>query len=108
MAVFAGTHGMANGLDALLDAAAELKRRGRDDIKLLLIGQGKLKAGLQARAARDGLDNVVFHDPVNKAKLAGLMAATPSDASVDEMVPGDIATARAFGARVAAATAKLG
>jgi glycosyltransferase involved in cell wall biosynthesis len=76
MAVFAGTHGIANGLDAVLDTAAELKRRGRGDIKLVLIGQGKLKAGLQARAARDGLDNVVFHDPVNKAKLAGLMAAT--------------------------------
>lgn len=76
MAVFAGTHGMANGLDAVLNAAAELKRRGRDDIKLLLIGQGKLKADLQAWAARDGLDNVVFHDPVNKIKLAGLMAAT--------------------------------
>jgi NAD(P)H dehydrogenase (quinone) len=39
---------------------------------------------------------------------SGLMTTTPSDASVDEMVPGDIATARAFGARVAAATAKLG
>lgn len=76
LAVFAGTHGMANGLDAVLDAAVELKRRGRDDIKLVLIGQGKLKSGLQARAAREGLDNVVFHDPVNKAKLAGLMAAT--------------------------------
>lgn len=76
MVVFAGTHGMANGLDAVLDAAAELKRRGRDDIKLLLIGNGKLKPGLQARAAREGLNNVVFHDPVNKTRLAGLMAAT--------------------------------
>lgn len=76
MAVFAGTHGMANGLDAVLDAAAELKRRGRSDIKILLIGQGKLKPALVARAQREGLDNVVFHDPVNKARLAGLMAAT--------------------------------
>jgi glycosyltransferase involved in cell wall biosynthesis len=76
LAVFAGTHGMANGLDAVLDAAAELQRRGRVDIKLLLVGQGKLKPGLQQRAQREGLDNVVFHDPVNKARLAGLMAAT--------------------------------
>ena len=76
MAVFAGTHGIANGLDAVLDAAAELKRRGRGDIKLLLIGQGKLKPALQARAQRAGLDNVVFHEPVNKARLAGLMAAS--------------------------------
>lgn len=76
MAAFTGTHGMANGLNAVLNAAAELKKRGRTDIKLLLIGQGKLKPGLQARAEREGLDNVIFHEPVNKARLAGLMAAT--------------------------------
>ena len=75
MVVFAGTHGLANGLDAVLDAAVELKRRGRDDIKLLLIGNGKLKPDLQARAAREGLDNVIFHDPVNKTRLSGLMAS---------------------------------
>lgn len=87
MAVFAGTHGMANGLDAVLNAAAELKRRGREDIKLVLIGQGKLKAGLLARAAREGLDNVVFHDPVNKTKLAGLMAATDLGLQILANVP---------------------
>ena len=37
----------------------------------------------------------------------GLMTSTPSDASTDEMVPGDIATAKAFGQRVAAVTAKF-
>lgn len=87
MAVFAGTLGMANGLDAVLNAAAVLKRRGRDDIKLLLIGQGKLKAGLQARAEREGLTNVVFHDPVNKARLAALMAATDVGLQVLSNVP---------------------
>ncbi|WP_097304587.1 glycosyltransferase family 4 protein [Pseudomonas chlororaphis] len=75
MAVFAGTHGVANKLDSVLDAAKELKLRQRDDIRLVLIGQGKLKPALQQRAARDGLDNVIFHDPVNKAKLSGLMAS---------------------------------
>lgn len=87
MAVFAGTHGMANGLDAVLNAAAELKHRGREDIKLLLIGQGKLKADLQARATNEKLDNVVFHDSVNKAKLAGLMAATDLGLQILANVP---------------------
>jgi glycosyltransferase involved in cell wall biosynthesis len=87
MAVFAGTHGMANGLDAVLDAAAELKRRGRFDIKLLLIGNGKLKPALVARAQLEGLDNVVFHDPVNKARLAGLMSATDLGLQVLANVP---------------------
>jgi NAD(P)H dehydrogenase (quinone) len=35
------------------------------------------------------------------------MTTTPSDASVDEMVAGDIATAKAFGQRVAEAAARL-
>lgn len=87
LAVFAGTHGMANGLDAVLDAAAELKQRGRDDIKLLLIGQGKLKPALQARAQREALDCVVFHEPVNKSRLAGLMASADVGLQVLANVP---------------------
>lgn len=87
MAVFAGTHGMANGLGAVLDAAAELKRRGRKDIKLLLIGNGKLKPDLQARAEREGLTNVVFHEPVNKDRLAGLLAASDVGLQVLANVP---------------------
>jgi NAD(P)H dehydrogenase (quinone) len=39
--------------------------------------------------------------------FSGLITATPSDASVDEMVPGDLATARAFGQRVAEAAVKF-
>lgn len=87
MAVFAGTHGMANGLDAVLNTAVELKRRNREDIKLLLIGNGKLKPALQARAAREGLNNVVFHEPVNKARLAGLMASTDIGLQILANVP---------------------
>ncbi len=75
MAVFAGAHGTANGLDAVLDAAEELKRQERTDIKLVLIGEGRLKADLQNRVAQEGLCSVVFHPPVNKARLAGLMAS---------------------------------
>ncbi len=87
MAVYAGTHGVANGLDACLDAAAELKKRGRNDIKLLLIGQGKLKADLQRRALFQGLNNVVFHDPVNKRSLAGLMKSADLGIQCLENIP---------------------
>lgn len=87
MAVFAGTHGLANGLGAVLNAAAELQRRGRNDIKLLLIGNGKLKPALQERAASEGLSNVIFHSPVNKARLAGLMASTDVGLQVLANVP---------------------
>ena len=73
LAIFAGAHGLANGLDAVLDAAAVLQSRGRDDIKLLLVGEGRLKPGLEARAASEELRNVIFHSPVDKFRLAGLL-----------------------------------
>ncbi len=38
---------------------------------------------------------------------AGAIAQSPSDASVDEMLPGDLETARQFGARVAAVAARV-
>lgn len=41
------------------------------------------------------------------ASFAGAMAQSPSDASVDEMLPGDLETARLFGARVATMAARL-
>lgn len=73
MAVFTGTHGIANGLDALLEAALVLKKRGRNDIKLVMIGDGKLKPELIKQAQSLGLDNCIFHPPVSKTKLSGLM-----------------------------------
>jgi len=75
MAVFTGTHGVANGLDAVLDAAAVLKRRGNEAVKLVLIGDGALKGKLMQRAHNEQLDNVVFHNAVDKERLAGLVAA---------------------------------
>ena len=73
LAVFAGAHGLANGLDAVLDAAAVLRERGREDIRIVLIGNGMRKAALMERAERDGLRNVVFLDPVRKTELVGLL-----------------------------------
>lgn len=75
MAIFTGTHGLANGLDAVIDAAVELQKRGRNDIKLVLVGDGMQKQSLVARAKQLELTNVIFHEPVNKNKLAGLMAS---------------------------------
>jgi glycosyltransferase involved in cell wall biosynthesis len=87
MAVFTGTHGMANGLGAVLDAARELRLRGRDDIKLVLIGDGAEKAALQERAASEALTNVIFLDPVAKARLSQLNAAADVGMQVLANVP---------------------
>jgi len=74
LAVFTGAHGLANGLDSVLDAAAELRRRGRIDIKIALVGNGMLKQHLATRVATEGLDNVLMLDPLPKLRLAGLVA----------------------------------
>jgi glycosyltransferase involved in cell wall biosynthesis len=73
LAVFTGTHGMANGLEAVLDAAVILQARGRSDIKFLLVGDGKLKPSLIDRVYREQLHHVCFHDAVDKFKIADLL-----------------------------------
>lgn len=87
MAIFTGTHGLANGLNAVLDAAVELKKRQRTDIKLVLVGDGMQKKALVERATELKLDNVIFHNPVNKAKLAGLMASADVGLQILANVP---------------------
>lgn len=73
MAVFTGAHGIANGLGAVIKAAEVLKQRGRADIKLVFIGDGRLKPALRREAEEKGLDNCIFLDPVPKSKLVEYM-----------------------------------
>ncbi len=70
VAAFTGAHGIANGLDAILDAAAALKRRGRRDIKLAFIGDGKEKDRLVERARSEDLECCRFYPPMKKLELA--------------------------------------
>jgi glycosyltransferase involved in cell wall biosynthesis len=71
---YAGTHGTANGLDALLDAARELRRRGIREVAFALIGDGREKPHLLARATAERLDNVHFYDLVSKATYNEVLA----------------------------------
>jgi glycosyltransferase involved in cell wall biosynthesis len=87
LAIFSGTHGKANGLDAVLDAAIEIEKRGRDDIKFVLIGNGQLKASLMARAEEENIDNVIFLDPVGKDKLAQLLSGADVGLQILANVP---------------------
>lgn len=87
MAVFTGAHGLANGLDAVVEAAAELQKRGRSDIKIVLVGDGMQKKPLMTKAHELQLENIIFHDPVNKEKLAGLMASADLGLQILANVP---------------------
>ncbi|OGT96974.1 MAG: glycosyltransferase WbuB, partial [Gammaproteobacteria bacterium RIFOXYB2_FULL_38_6] len=73
VAVFTGAHGVANGLDAVLDAANVLKIKQRVDIKLLFVGDGKLKPALMKRAIDENLDQCVFINPIQKTKMPALL-----------------------------------
>ena len=73
--VFTGAHGKANGLDAVLDAAGELKRRGIRNIRFVFIGPGGEKPRLIARSQAEGLGDLVsWVDPVPKQELASILA----------------------------------
>jgi lipopolysaccharide/colanic/teichoic acid biosynthesis glycosyltransferase/glycosyltransferase involved in cell wall biosynthesis len=73
VAAFTGAHGQANGLDAVLDLAAELRRRGNRNVQLLFIGDGRCKPALEQRAAAEKLQNCHFLPLVPKAQLAQLL-----------------------------------
>jgi glycosyltransferase involved in cell wall biosynthesis len=55
---YAGTHGMAHALDAVLDVAERLAARG--DVRFLFVGEGAERARLEARAREHGLAHVRF------------------------------------------------
>ncbi len=67
---YAGTHGLANALDTLLNAAALI-----DDPRIVfaLVGDGPEKARLQQLARQMALRNVHFFDPVPKQHVPALL-----------------------------------
>lgn len=77
--VYTGAHGPANALHAVLSAAEILGEQGYE-VQFVLVGDGPTKADLMADSDRRGLRNVRFMDPVPKATVPRLLAA--SDAAV--------------------------
>jgi glycosyltransferase involved in cell wall biosynthesis len=68
---YAGSHGLANALDTLLDAARRL--RGQP-LAFVLAGAGPDKEELQHRAAAAGLRDVHFLAPLAKRHMPALLA----------------------------------
>jgi glycosyltransferase involved in cell wall biosynthesis len=86
VAVYAGAHGPANGLDLLLDAARAVSD-DVPDLNVVLVGDGIAKQKLVARARRDGLTNVCFLDPVPKKEMPALLGAADMGVHVLADVP---------------------
>ncbi len=85
VALYAGAHGISNDLDVVLEAARLLA--DQPEIVFVLVGDGKEKANLQARAAEMGLANVLFLPPVPKSGMAGVLAG--ADACIAILKPID-------------------
>ncbi|WP_043835326.1 glycosyltransferase family 4 protein [Muricoccus aerilatus] len=75
LAVYAGAHGRANGLDAAIEAATRLRNAGERRLRLVLVGEGSERARLVAEAARRELPNVTFLPPMPKTQVAALLSA---------------------------------
>ncbi|HEX9393846.1 MAG TPA: glycosyltransferase family 4 protein [Gemmatimonadales bacterium] len=73
VALYAGLHGLAQGLDRVLDAADTL--RTDPTLRLVLVGDGPAKEKLVQQARERGLPNVRFLDPLASADVPPLVAA---------------------------------
>lgn len=71
--LYAGTHGLSHGLTTALDAAELL--RDREDIHIVLAGDGAEKAALVEQANRRNLANVTFYEPFSHDLVPTLICA---------------------------------
>lgn len=69
---FYGNHGIAQGLEDVIDAAALL--RDHPTVLFLFVGEGPVKRAVVDRAQRHGLTNVLFHPQVPQADVLGYIS----------------------------------
>lgn len=81
-----GTMGEANDLTQVVAAARVLSQRGEDRVAFVLHGDGKRRPELERMA--DGLDNVIFSDPIgHKHAIAEIAAASDACMTIYKDVP---------------------
>jgi glycosyltransferase involved in cell wall biosynthesis len=83
VALYAGAHGLSNDLDIVLSAAKLLADEQK--LQIVLLGDGKEKAALQARAAEMRLTNVTFLASIPKSEIPTALAA--ADACIAILKP---------------------
>ncbi|MBI4200760.1 MAG: glycosyltransferase family 4 protein [Chloroflexi bacterium] len=85
---YVGSHGTANNLDLLLEAAALLRKAGRDAIRFTFVGDGPERPRLIERTVSLGLTNVDFigavprHQVPNALSEGSVLAITPPAADI--------------------------
>jgi colanic acid biosynthesis glycosyl transferase WcaI len=71
--LYAGTHGYAHGVERILEAARVLQER-RPECHFVFVGDGSAKPMLKREAAKLGIHNVTFLDPVPPEKVGSLFS----------------------------------
>jgi glycosyltransferase involved in cell wall biosynthesis len=67
---YAGTHGVANALDLLLDASTLLENK----VHVLMVGTGPERERLMQRVCNERLENVTMFDAIPKSAIPTLLA----------------------------------
>ncbi|MBS1801648.1 MAG: glycosyltransferase family 4 protein [Acidobacteria bacterium] len=71
--MYAGSHGLSDALDSVLDAAAILNKQAPGRFCFRLIGNGPNKPALQHKVVTENIANVVFVDPVPRREVFSLL-----------------------------------
>jgi glycosyltransferase involved in cell wall biosynthesis len=74
MCLYVGTHGMAHGLETILEAAAQLREESR--VHFVLVGEGAEKDALKEKAKSMKLDSITFVDKQARSRVALYLAAS--------------------------------
>lgn len=72
-ALYTGNIGMVNNVEWMFDAALNLKKLGRDEIKIVWVGDGQLKSHFQEKKEGLNLDNLIILDLIPKKELIPLV-----------------------------------
>lgn len=72
-AIYTGNIGMVNNSEWLYRAAKLLKERGRDDIMIVLVGEGQWRKSLEQKKNADNTDNFVILASMPKKELVALV-----------------------------------
>jgi len=70
--LYAGIHGIAQGLELLLQCARRLENN--PSIRFLFVGEGPVKADLMAQAQQMGLSNIIFYGEVARERVPAFLS----------------------------------
>ena len=85
--IYSGTCGRANNVANVINAASILKKRGNEVIKIIIIGGGREKTGLQNRVRMESIDNVLFLESVSKDALSQYYAGSDCGLQILDNIP---------------------